>query len=201
MSDAQIARYFNAGVLLFNFAAIEDLPGLGQDLMREAFEGRYLFRDQDILNKQFKEKLYVLDARWNVFNSHPESFGRVPQEGYATVMAARTDPWLIHYADRGYKPWHQRPVPHGDLYWQAILRTPFYQLRSSRGCLAGGSGSRRPAPGSWGRPGSCRRRAEPWPSACPSSKARCCGSTQPCAGGRGATRAGGWGAPSRRAQP
>ena len=126
LSPDQIARYFNAGVLLFNFAAMEDLPALGQDFLREAREGRYLFRDQDILNMRFKDKLHVLDARWNVFNSHPQAYGRVPKAGHATAMAARKDPWAIHYADRDYKPWNVRPVPLADQYWQALVRTPFY---------------------------------------------------------------------------
>jgi lipopolysaccharide biosynthesis glycosyltransferase len=126
MSDAQIARYFNAGVLLFNFAAMGDLKALGDRLIQEALEGRYLFRDQDILNKHFKDHLYVLDGRWNVFNSDPASYGRVPGENFAKAMAARQDPWLIHYADRDYKPWKGTLVPLAQHYWQALIRTPFY---------------------------------------------------------------------------
>ena len=126
LSSEEIARYFNAGVLLFNFAAMGDLRGLGAELMREAQEGRYLFRDQDILNVHFKDKLHVLDPRWNVFNSHPEAYGRVPAAGQAQAMAARKDPWAIHYADRDYKPWRPRPVPQAGHYWQALIRTPFY---------------------------------------------------------------------------
>lgn len=126
LSEAQIARYFNAGVLLFNFAAIPDKPALGAALMREALEGRYLFRDQDILNKHFKEALHLLDARWNVFNSDPAAYGRVPVAGHRAAMTARRDPWLIHYADRDYKPWLGAAIPEAQHYWQALIRTPFY---------------------------------------------------------------------------
>ena len=126
LTDAQIARYFNAGVLLFNFAAMEDVTAEGKALVAETHEGGYLFRDQDILNRHFKNSLYSLDPRWNVFNSDPAAYGRVPADGHAQAMAARTDPWLIHYADRDYKPWQHAAVPMAQHYWQALIRTPFY---------------------------------------------------------------------------
>ncbi len=126
LSETNIARYFNAGVLLFNFAAMEDVGAEGKALVAEAREGGYLFRDQDILNRHFKDSLFSLDPRWNVFNSDPAAYGRVPADGHAQAMAARTDPWLIHYADRDYKPWRHAAVPMAQYYWQALIRTPFY---------------------------------------------------------------------------
>lgn len=126
LTDAQIARYFNAGVLVFDFAAIGDLRALSDRMMEEARTHRYLFRDQDILNRTFKDNLHVLDPRWNVFNSDPAAYDRVPADNHARAMAARRDPWLIHYADRSYKPWNRQAVPLAGLYWQALIRTPFY---------------------------------------------------------------------------
>lgn len=145
LSDPEIARYFNAGVLLFDFAAMGDLRGLADRMMREATEHRYLFRDQDILNRVFKESLFQLDPRWNVFNSDPAAYARVPAANQARAMEARRDPWLIHYADRSYKPWRCEPVPQAELYWQALIRTPFYGevVAGLRKPLAGqGSSSR-----------------------------------------------------------
>ncbi len=126
LSDDQIARYFNAGVLLFNFAAFEDVAAESAALMREAFEGRYLFRDQDILNRHFRDRLHVLDGRWNVFNSPSAAYARVPSPNHARAMAARRDPWIIHYADRDNKPWFLNAVPLSSHYWQALIQTPFY---------------------------------------------------------------------------
>lgn len=126
MSDEQIARYFNAGVLLFNFKAMGDLNAVGRHLLHEAQNGRYLFRDQDILNKAFKDDLYVLDGRWNVFNSVDAAYSKVPTTNHAKAMEARRDPWIIHYADRAYKPWHGVAVPQSGLYWQALINTPYY---------------------------------------------------------------------------
>lgn len=126
LSDAQIARYFNAGVLVFNFAAMDDVAARGAQLMSEVVTGRYMFRDQDILNKVFKKSQFVLDARWNVFNTGAVSFGRVPAVGHKTAMAAKADPWIIHYADRDYKPWDHAAVPLSQYYWQSLICTPFY---------------------------------------------------------------------------
>jgi lipopolysaccharide biosynthesis glycosyltransferase len=130
LTDDDIARYFNAGVLLFNFAAMADPRAIGKTLMRQALTGRYMFRDQDILNVAFKGALHVLDARWNVFNSDDSQFGRVPRRLWEQARAARKDPWIIHFADRAFKPWGPRAVPLGDMYWQAAVRTPFFHVAS-----------------------------------------------------------------------
>lgn len=126
MNDDEIARYFNAGVLMFNFAAMDDPIALGDRLMKEIDTGRYLFRDQDILNKEFKSNFFQLDARWNVFNSDDHVYMRVPRPLWNVAMAARKDPWIIHYADRSYKPWGSGVVPLSEHYWQALIRTPYF---------------------------------------------------------------------------
>lgn len=132
MSDEQISRYFNAGVLLFNFEAMNTPQDIGQDLLAEVHSGSYLFRDQDILNKYFKDKLFLLDPRWNVFNSSKAAYGRVPLWLAKQAMKAKEDPWLIHYADRNYKPWSSRGVLMAEYYWQALARTPFAGLSAER---------------------------------------------------------------------
>ncbi|MEL6957345.1 MAG: DUF4422 domain-containing protein [Pseudomonadota bacterium] len=126
LSEAQIAGYVNAGVLLLNFAAMPDPAARGAELMREATEGRYLFRDQDILNMVFKDSLHQLDPRWNVFNTGQGAYGKVPDAGRRAAFAAKAEPWLIHYADRDYKPWDHAAVPLAQHYWSALIRTPFY---------------------------------------------------------------------------
>lgn len=126
LSDAQMGRYFNVGVLLMNFKAMGDLKALGEKLIHEAQTQQYLFQDQDILNKEFKDDLHLLDARWNVFNSVDASYAKVPQANHAKAMAARRDPWLVHFADSNFKPWRNRVVPHSDLYWRALVNTPYF---------------------------------------------------------------------------
>ena len=125
MDDTQIARYFNAGLLLLNFAAM-DLPRVSADLMQMAHTGKYLFRDQDIMNAYFKGQAQTLPARFNVFNTVLEGFGRVPRAGHAEAMEGRKDPLIIHYAAGDYKPWNGVSVPMAPPYWQALSRTPFF---------------------------------------------------------------------------
>ncbi|KIC33193.1 DUF4422 domain-containing protein [Leisingera sp. ANG-S5] len=126
LTEAEIGRYFNAGVLLFDFAAMKNPEAIGGKLRRMASERRYLFRDQDILNVYFKDKVCLLDARWNVFNAPEQAYARVPRNNHVQAMAARRSPWITHYADRDFKPWLGHAVPEAQHYWQALIRTPFY---------------------------------------------------------------------------
>ncbi|XDA98113.1 DUF4422 domain-containing protein [Sulfitobacter sp. LCG007] len=125
LSDAQIARYFNAGLLLFNFKVM-DVRATGIALMKMAHSGKYMFRDQDIMNAYFKGRFLSLDARYNVLNTVIEGYGRVPAENHAEAMAARRDPVVIHYAAGDYKPWNKAAVPMASCYWKALMKTPFY---------------------------------------------------------------------------
>ncbi|MDW4498862.1 DUF4422 domain-containing protein [Sulfitobacter sp. D35] len=125
LNDAQIARYFNAGLLLFNFKAM-DVKATGAALMKMALEGQYMFRDQDVMNAFFKDSVLTLDARYNVLNTVIEGYNRVPKANHAEAMAARRDPVVIHYAAGDYKPWNEDAVPMAAHYWHALMRTPFF---------------------------------------------------------------------------
>ncbi|TDL81567.1 DUF4422 domain-containing protein [Palleronia sediminis] len=125
MTEAQISRYFNAGLLLFNFAAM-DTARVGRDLMKMAASGRYLFRDQDILNSYFRDRYLPLPAKYNVFNTIASGYGRVPRDNHEQALAAKRDPFIVHFAAGDYKPWDGATVPWADLYWQSLIRTPFY---------------------------------------------------------------------------
>ena len=125
LTDAQIGRYFNAGLLLLNFGAM-DVVGTGGALMAKADSTQYLFRDQDILNCHFKNSYLPLDGRYNVFNTEIAGYGRVPHKNFAAAMAARRDPVVTHYAAGDYKPWQPVAVPRAQYYWQALIQTPFY---------------------------------------------------------------------------
>ena len=125
LNDDRIARYINAGLLLFDFRAM-DVEATGRTLFARAQEGRYLFRDQDILNMHFKDDLYILPDVWNVFNTIIAGYNRVPAANHARAMAARKAPKLIHYAAGDYKPWNAVPVPLARYYWDALRETNFF---------------------------------------------------------------------------
>ncbi|MEO1611860.1 MAG: DUF4422 domain-containing protein [Pseudomonadota bacterium] len=126
MNDEEVARYFNAGLLLFNFAAM-DVRKVGRELTEMAMTGQYFFRDQDILNSYFRKSLCKLPARFNVFNSLANRYANVPVDNHAEAMAAKRDPLIVHYASAEFKPWRNPDVHFGQHYWEALRQTPFYQ--------------------------------------------------------------------------
>lgn len=121
----QRRRYFNAGLLLLNFGAM-DVAATGAALMARAGQAAFLFRDQDILNVHFKDSYLPLEPRYNVFNTEDAGYDRVPDDNHAAAMAARRDPLVTHYAAADYKPWLPVTVPRAQYYWAALIQTPFY---------------------------------------------------------------------------
>lgn len=125
LSDEQIHGYFNAGLLVFNFAAM-DVAATGQELRRLLDQSRFLFRDQDLLNSYFKDSTLRLPAKYNVLNSWASAYANVPADNHAEAMAAKRAPFVIHYAAKDYKPWTSGAVEYAEHYWDALRRTPFY---------------------------------------------------------------------------
>lgn len=86
------ARYFNAGVLVFDRPSLikADLPSL---LRRHIDDGsiRNMFQDQDLLNLAFADNWLELDVRWNLTKPHP--------------ALRALDPWIVHYTTEN-KPWN-----------------------------------------------------------------------------------------------
>jgi len=123
-SDDQMSKYFNAGLVLFNFKKI-NLSDAKKDIKTKAKSGKYLFRDQDILNIYFRDSVFLMDDRFNVFNTYSAGYNRVPRHLHSAAMKAKENPIMIHYAAGDHKPW-LAVVPMGQFYWDAVLRTPFY---------------------------------------------------------------------------
>ncbi len=137
LNDEQIFSYFNAGLLLFNFAAM-DVPATGRELMAKAKSSRFLFRDQDLLNSYFKDSYLRLPAKYNVFNSHAMAYSKVPAANQAEAMAAKAEPFIIHYAAAYYKPWEIAEVEYSDEYWAALQKTPFFMTVLAEARRTGG---------------------------------------------------------------
>jgi lipopolysaccharide biosynthesis glycosyltransferase len=125
LSDEQIHGYFNAGLLVFNFSAMDVVP-TGHDLLERVQASQFLFRDQDLLNSYFKDSYLRLPAKYNVFNSRASAYTNVPADNHAEAMAAKRAPFVVHYAAKSYKPWDCVEVEFAHLYWDALQRTPFY---------------------------------------------------------------------------
>ncbi|MAM60762.1 DUF4422 domain-containing protein [Maritimibacter sp. UBA3975] len=125
LADDEIARYFNAGVLILNFAAM-DVAAVGADLRRRVTGNRYFFRDQDILNVVFKDEALTLPPRYNVHNSDRGAYDNVPVPIRNAALAAKADPFIVHFAAAHQKPWREPDVEFAGLFWRALAETPFW---------------------------------------------------------------------------
>ncbi len=125
LSDEQINSYFNAGLLLFNFTAI-DMKKVGEELMQLAYSTEFLFRDQDILNSYFKNSYLRLPGKYNVFNSRSNHYTNVPLENWKEALGAKKKPFIVHFASGEFKPWKNIRVEFAQLYWRHLRETPFY---------------------------------------------------------------------------
>ncbi len=125
LEDHHIYNYFNAGLILFNFGAM-DVAATGKELIARAKTSRFLFQDQDLLNSYFKDSYLRLPAKYNVFNSNDATYTHVPAGNQAEALAAKRDPFVIHYAAANYKPWEIAEVHYSQFYWEALQKTPFF---------------------------------------------------------------------------
>lgn len=125
LTDPQINSYFNAGLLVLNFEKM-DMERVGKDLLAMVRKTQYFFRDQDILNVYFKESYLRLPAKYNVFNSDLGEYWHVPADNAREALAAKHDPFIIHFAAAHHKPWTHPEVHFAQDYWTALERTPFW---------------------------------------------------------------------------
>jgi len=107
-----VKKYFNSGVVIFNFKKIREADVNISALALEFFR-RYphaLFPDQDFLNKVFQKSMYEMDLKFNYFGSGTD---------YSS-----TDGKLWHFA--GDKPWERvKGLPTDVLYWRYFAMTPW----------------------------------------------------------------------------
>jgi len=123
--------YFQAGVMLFNIPAIRGRFRVA-DMLKLAFERKWDYLDQDVLNILFAGQVKFLDPRWNVLYDCDhfrvkELVANAPLRIYQAYLASRQNPGIIHYA--GYrKPWEDPSVDFAQKFWANARRSPFYEL-------------------------------------------------------------------------
>lgn len=127
LSESNI--YFNAGVLLFNVKLMKQYYNTTQ-LLSIASSDNYRWFDQDILNMICKNKVKILDNRWNVIChmkglSYPEQ--NTPEEYYKKYLMALSDPWIIHYAGR-VLPCYCPNVMNSEYFWYIARKSPFFYI-------------------------------------------------------------------------
>lgn len=126
------SRYFNAGILLFDWRKCLEQGTL--KLAKDTFEARPEFfdaHDQDVLNIAFEDNWLALDPRWNT------------QTGIVPFVER---PAIVHFTGRK-KPWQAVvPWPHRRMqayYAQALAGTPWasFSRKSSLRDRIGGAGA------------------------------------------------------------
>ena len=112
LSDDEIIKYFNAGVLLM------DLKKAGNALdkfLPKLLKKQYYLPDQDILNIIFKSDKKILDPKFNVFDIRTFDF----------ITKTSKYPVIIHF-NGPIKPVDTMARPMAYSYWEEVSRTPYY---------------------------------------------------------------------------
>ncbi|MDR2628647.1 MAG: glycosyltransferase family 8 protein [Puniceicoccales bacterium] len=130
-------HYVNSGVLVMNLDLMrrDNLQAKLVSMAKHGFDGErtFLSLDQDILNVVCRDRIKLLDLKFNVFSRIPEAMLNSECErvkiqkfyGEKHLHDACNDPVIIHFT--GEKPW-QSPTKMLDNKWWEICRlSPFYE--------------------------------------------------------------------------
>lgn len=118
-------KYFNAGVLMINLEALRKSYTV-KDMIDMALERRWMWEDQDVLNKLCRKKVLWLPDNWNVlWVANP--YLQEAMETGIHYFRALYDPYIIHYAGGGM-PVKRPNGLYADEFWKAANKTPFYEL-------------------------------------------------------------------------
>lgn len=121
--------YFQAGVLLLNLRQMRKAYSVEQWLTFATH--RYMYSDQDVLNRYCQGRVKYLDMAWNVLvdQDHyrvPVIIAAAPQPVRDAYMASRKEPYIIHYAG-GKKPWKRPEGDYWNYFWMYARKTPYYE--------------------------------------------------------------------------
>lgn len=96
--------------------------------LEKVLEKKYRYDDQDIWNLYCAGDIQPLDLRWNVMHDNDRYrlnyvISLAPPAIFRQYLAARQDPWVIHYAGNE-KPWNVPTCDFGAEYWAIADQTP-----------------------------------------------------------------------------
>ncbi len=119
--------YFQAGVLLFNVAAMKHFHSQEEWLSLASVP--YLYNDQDILNSHCEGRVKYVDFAWNMMIDSGRLDAVVsfsPAWVHQAYLDSRENPKIVHYAG-AVKPWSDPTCDFADVFWRYARRTPFYE--------------------------------------------------------------------------
>ncbi len=104
------ARYFNAGMIVFNPKQCKARNLVEQALETNALIGNSQFSDQTIFNILFKDEWVELPKKWNAL-----TMPKYP----APFYTEDTITGIFHYVEKK-KPWHQVTIDTPNLLWHIV---------------------------------------------------------------------------------
>ncbi|MBO4444556.1 MAG: glycosyltransferase family 8 protein [Bacteroidaceae bacterium] len=108
----ELTKYVNSGMLLMNMSGLREV--CFHDRFLELMN-RYGFDtvapDQDYINVLCKDRILLLDERWNV----------MPVPGVSEMP----NPGIVHY-NLNNKPWRLDGIPYAERFWHYASTSPYY---------------------------------------------------------------------------
>lgn len=95
-------KYFNSGVMLFNFSNIDKI--VPKEILLEYIlnnKDKIVWHDQDILNHFYAKECYFLDEKYNYLTTYKSIFDILFQKGKNKAV-------IVHYAN--WKPWNSNYI-------------------------------------------------------------------------------------------
>lgn len=108
----ELTKYVNSGMLLMNMSGLREVCFHNRFL---ELMNRYGFDtvapDQDYINVLCKDRILLLDERWNV----------MPVPGVSEMP----NPGIVHY-NLNNKPWRLDGIPYAERFWHYASTSPYY---------------------------------------------------------------------------
>ena len=121
--------YFQAGIILFNLDEIS-ARYTSEEMLTYASSYHWTLLDQDVLNFLAQGHVRYVDMAWNTLMDwqglrRKYIIGLAPENLRDAYEKARLDPFIVHYAGPGNKPWECKKVDFGEYFWKYAALSPF----------------------------------------------------------------------------
>lgn len=129
---SDMRNYINGGVLVMNMSAIRN-DGLKERFLSCAGE-KYLYADQDILNRCCQHRIKYLPLKYNLFRRFYGRMHLLQDTDFSKdeLEEAQGSPVILHYAE-GSKPWINLQGNASDIWWEyaekALLPKDYQTVR------------------------------------------------------------------------
>lgn len=118
-------KYFNAGVLLINLNEFRKQYSV-KYMCDMAAERKWIWEDQDVLNKLCRKKVFWLSKAWNVLWTRNKNLHELMMTN-DEYFRSFNNPSILHYAS-GVIPIKQPDGIFAEKFWEVAKESPFYEV-------------------------------------------------------------------------